>query len=336
MLQKKILILFPVFSLLLPLSHQHMFLSSPPALKWSGNPHTQNPSDSISSPLAGLSQFPCQGHASGAAVELGSGEAASVAVWQAGSEVTISISGGAVHGGGSCQASLSYDGGVTFRVVHTWLGSCPAAAAGNQPQRGGPAGADLGLRIPSDAPTADHVLFAWTWFNRLGNREMYMSCAVVDIGGLAAARNAKVPFDDRPEIFVANVGNGCSTLETKDVRIPDPGPDVTVQEGSWGFADPRGQDCGPVRASKTSGSADGAGGSGGAGSPGVGTSEGAGGTAVEYLPGTWYTPGNDWPEEWNSGVDGSARRGGEGEGEGAATQVVALLAAFFLAFFRFV
>ena len=321
-----------------------MFLSSPPALKWSGNPHTENPSDSITSPLAGLSQFPCQGHVSGAATELGSGEAASVAAWRAGSEVNITISGGAVHGGGSCQASLSYDGGSTFRVVHTWLGSCPAASAGNQqqPQHGGAGGSELGLRIPPDAPTAEHVLFAWTWFNRLGNREMYMSCAVVDIGGPGTAGKAKVPFVDRPGIFVANLGNDCSTLETKDVRIPDPGPDVTVREGSWGFADPKGGDCGPVRPTTTSGSA-GGGGSGGGGSSGEGTSDGGGGgsgggSSVEYLPGMWYTPGNDWPEEWNSGAGGSAAIGrGEGEGgEGGPTRVAALLPAVFLAFFRLV
>jgi len=30
-----------------------------------------------------------------------------------------------VHGGGSCQASISEDGGKTFRVVKSYVGGCP-------------------------------------------------------------------------------------------------------------------------------------------------------------------------------------------------------------------
>jgi hypothetical protein len=40
-------------------------------------------------------------------------------------------------------------------------------------------------------------------------------------------RGPQDPFGSRPAMFVANVGNGCSTTEGTDVQFPNPGPDVT-------------------------------------------------------------------------------------------------------------
>ncbi len=31
----------------------------------------------------------------------------------------------AAHSGGSCQASLSFDNGETWKVLHTYTGGCP-------------------------------------------------------------------------------------------------------------------------------------------------------------------------------------------------------------------
>jgi hypothetical protein len=133
----------------------------------------------------------------------------------------MTITGGTPHGGGSCQASLSYDGGSTWTVIHSYLGNCPVQGDSSYK-----------FTLPNDTP-AGEALFAWTWFNQIGNREMYMNCAVVTIGGGSAKRDELAvrgpddPFASRPAMFVANVGNGCSTVEGSDLEFPNPGPDVT-------------------------------------------------------------------------------------------------------------
>jgi LysM repeat protein len=52
---------------------------------------------------------------------------------------------------------------------------------------------------------------------------MYMNCAAVTITGTGSST-----LDDRPDIFKANIGNGCKTTEETDVEFPNPGPDVDV------------------------------------------------------------------------------------------------------------
>lgn len=99
--------------------------------------------------------------------------------------------------------------------------------------------------LPNDTPAGD-ALFAWSWFNQIGNREMYMNCARVTITGRSSRRSVEErrqqlqeqqprqeetrspsdPISSRPAIFVANVNNGCGTLEGADVLFPHPGPDV--------------------------------------------------------------------------------------------------------------
>ncbi|KAI7780972.1 extracellular protein [Diaporthe eres] len=76
--------------------------------------------------------------------------------------------------------------------------------------------------------THDGAVFAWTWFNKIGNREMYMNCAVVTISG-GQAGTQPTSFVDRPGIFVANI-NGCKNTEGVDTKFPSPGPDVSVND----------------------------------------------------------------------------------------------------------
>ena len=35
----------------------------------------------------------------------------------------------AAHSGGSCQASLSFDNGETWKVLHSYIGGCPRGVA---------------------------------------------------------------------------------------------------------------------------------------------------------------------------------------------------------------
>lgn len=91
--------------------------------------------------------------------------------------------------------------------------------------------------IPDDLPPNDYV-FAWTWFNKVGNREMYMNCAPVTITGSGGDDGF---LDSLPDMFVANAGNGCSTEESADLKFPDPGADVEQLNGATSaFAGPIG------------------------------------------------------------------------------------------------
>lgn len=165
------------------------------------------------------SDYPCKGYAKD--------EFKSVADYSPGQEYDLELQGSATHNGGSCQIGLSYDQGKTFRVIHTMLGECPQAKK-------------YKFKIPQDAKSGE-ALLSWSWFNKVGNREMYMNCAQVTIGGGHSKRerstqslNRRGGFDSLPEIFQAN-NNGpgkCRTIEGQAVNFPQPGPSVEGKAGS--------------------------------------------------------------------------------------------------------
>lgn len=65
----------------------------------------------------------------------------------------MTITGAAAHNGSSCQASLSIDGGSSWKVIHSYIGNCPVAGDSSYE-----------FIIPDDTP-AGEALFAWTWFS---------------------------------------------------------------------------------------------------------------------------------------------------------------------------
>ncbi|KAF5989751.1 hypothetical protein FBULB1_596 [Fusarium bulbicola] len=196
----------------------HMEMTYPPPFKSKYNPYAGQDIDySMTSPLnADGSNFPCKGYNS----LYGTAAGAPTATWQAGKSYSISIAGGADHGGGSCQVSLSFDRGKTWVVVQSWIGNCPKAPTSN-----------FQFTLPVDTP-AGEALFAWTWFNRIGNREMYMNCAAITVK--AGSGTPKTALKKRPAMFVANVGNGCGTTEMVDLMFPNPGPDVDLTSTNTG------------------------------------------------------------------------------------------------------
>ncbi|TVY71543.1 hypothetical protein LSUE1_G009359 [Lachnellula suecica] len=194
-------------------ANAHMQMSFPIPFRSTLNKAFTNPDYSMTSPLSGAAQFPCKGYQTDFADTTGAG--APTATFTAGGPANFTVIGSAVHGGGSCQASLSYDGGKSFTVIHSYIGGCPLTN-----------GQDFALTIPSDAKTGA-AMFAWTWYNQIGNREIYMNCASVTIAAGSKRDAPTVAFSARPGIFVANLANGCTTVEGKDVNFPDPGPDVT-------------------------------------------------------------------------------------------------------------
>lgn len=250
------------------LSQAHMELSKPYAIRSKFDPANKSGGQidySMTSPLeASGSNYPCKGYQTDANLH-------SVATYTAGQQYSMELEGSATHNGGSCQLSLSYDGGKTFRVIKSMIGGCPLTKS-------------YDFTIPSYAPNGT-ALFGWTWNNESGNREFYMNCAVVDIqsstnpassktrrDAAKSRRDAFNSFDDLPTIWRANLAdvNKCTTTEGHDPVYPHPGPDVVYGKAMSSSSPPDGQaDCdantpGPAYkgALKVAGAGEDAGGSG--------------------------------------------------------------------------
>jgi hypothetical protein len=145
----------------------------------------------------------------------------------AGTPMPVSFDGSAVHAGGSCQISLSKDGasslnpGSQFKVIYSIMGGCPGTDG---------AGKHFSVNIPKEVPTGDYTL-AWTWFNKIGNREMYMNCAPISVAG---GQGSDGSFQSLPDMAIYNIAskNDCKTTETKDVQFPNPGRYVETGPGA--------------------------------------------------------------------------------------------------------
>lgn len=260
---KHLLFLFPTL-LHLPLLFAHMQLYSPYPLRSPLNPSNQNAAIDYTAPLLPSgSDYPCKGYASD--------PFAAMTTYEAGQGYSVRLTGGETHGGGSCQISLSYDRGKTFRVIKSIIGSCPLWTG-------------YKFVIPHDAPSGE-ALLAWTWFNRLGHREMYMNCAQARIVGNKTQTETKaetgggtevnhknripvvekrssgvsvrpvgfededgqlqkkleekeeaqdmieVPFDKRPEIFRANIGMASECETIMGQDVIFPFPGPDVEYG---------------------------------------------------------------------------------------------------------
>ncbi|KAF2220590.1 hypothetical protein BDZ85DRAFT_203432, partial [Elsinoe ampelina] len=123
----------------------------------------------------------------------------------------------AVHGGGSCQVSITYETDpAKLKDPNSWR--CSDATT-----NGYDCVNAFRFTIPEGVKTGQATL-AWTWFNTIGNREMYMNCAAVNIQGGASDASG---LQDFPPMFVANlasVGGGtCKTTEMTNVGFPNPG-----------------------------------------------------------------------------------------------------------------
>ncbi|KAJ8115923.1 hypothetical protein OPT61_g2544 [Boeremia exigua] len=231
----------------LPFALAHMQMSSPSPLR---DPHAidrpDEPKDyNILSPLnADGSNFACKGYHLNTPLT-------TVATYPAGSKQTLRLRGSATHSGGSCQISLSCDKGDSFYVIQSIIGGCPLRDS-------------YSFTIPSDIPAAKKCLLSWTWFNKIGNREMYMNCAVVDITNKRLSKrgsqvSAAKALSRYPEMFVANLANvnDCRTQETADVIFDNPGKRVAYGNGDNASMQPsfrRGQCTG--KPSKNAGSKD--------------------------------------------------------------------------------
>ena len=207
----------------------HMLMGSPKAFS---SPAAHN------GPLApDGSDFPCQ-------MTAGGSYAGTVTQMALGSKQPLTFIGQATHGGGSCQVSITYDtepnANSVWKVVHSIEGGCPAQnTAGNM---GSDASAvdpfTYTFPIPDNIPTGNATV-AWTWLNKIGNREFYMNCGAIELTGTSGDQSN---FDALPDMLVANINNGCTTEEGFDYTYPNPG-DSVEKLGSGPFTTPQGS-CG--------------------------------------------------------------------------------------------
>jgi len=209
-------------SALSPFVAAHMELIKPPPYrsKHNSNVDQANIDYSMTTPLKpDGSDYPCKGYNA----DFNTPPGASTGTVTAGQTSSITLEGTASHLGGSCQISLSFDGGKSFKVVKSFIGNCVrVTSSGADPNQ------TYEYTMPSDAKSGN-VILAWSWFNEVGNREMYMNCATITINGGGTST-----LDSYPNIFECHIGNGCKIPEGKDVVFPNPGNDVTYSQGKYG------------------------------------------------------------------------------------------------------
>jgi hypothetical protein len=211
-------------------SNAHMILKTPAPF---GSPDN--------SPLSSDgSNYPCK--LTGDAATFYTGTSTSMAV---GENQTLSFTGSAVHGGGSCQLAITTDKApsatTAWSVILSIEGGCPSTD-GNGPS-------EYSYSIPDSVPSGDYV-FAWTWISKMsGAPEYYMNCAPITVTGSSSKRSI-YERDDMPNLFVANLAdiNDCKSRSdgsSIDVLYPNPGSNVIQPGTSNAFKDPVGTNCFP-------------------------------------------------------------------------------------------
>jgi len=173
--------------LLADIASSHMFMHNPVPYSYHGvSPAVSNYN------LNDTRGFPCKGLY----------DIVEVTTIEAGTSHLVEFTGSVVHGGGSCQFALTYEfpppaDPARWKTIYTIIGGCPASAAGNLPEGlfdqfrnpdGVHCGNDYGVEcvreflIPfGKGLPSGNATFAWMWWNKMGNREAYMTCAPVRI-----------------------------------------------------------------------------------------------------------------------------------------------------------
>ncbi|KAI4703452.1 hypothetical protein J4E81_002331 [Alternaria sp. BMP 2799] len=198
-------------------SNAHMIMKSPV-------PYSV---DKIDNAPITASQYPCKSNLGFTVSTMNS-----MAVGQ---KQSLTFSGSAVHGGGSCQLSVTTDTEPTkdsvFKVIKSIEGGCPGID--------GPEAFDF--ELPDSIPNGK-ATFAWTWFAKLsGGPEMYMNCAPIEVTGGASDKSK---FDALPDMLVANIASTtCKQEVSKDLKFPNPGSNLQSGADAGNVVDPSG-DCG--------------------------------------------------------------------------------------------
>jgi hypothetical protein len=227
-------------------ANAHLFISSPQPIAGTA------PKDPLD---ASGSNFPCHG------VSLPASGGEKMA---AGSPQLLAFDTGngantAVHGGGSCQISITYETDAAkvkdpknWFVIYSIESGCPTNSMLNlDGSYQGPDGTYTGSYDCTDPKTNGvdcvnqfnftipkgvkdgHAIMAWTWFNNVGNRELYMNCINTQLSGGDGSE-----MSEFPSMFVANMASvdQCPTTEGVNVKFPFPGKYVTTKLASGAAA----------------------------------------------------------------------------------------------------
>ncbi|KAJ9134827.1 Immunoglobulin a1 protease [Coniochaeta hoffmannii] len=239
------LLIQPILLLLagLPPTQPHGVMNKPRPYNYATQPLLQV------NPLSGV-DFPCQG-------KFRAEEVTSVT---AGESIFVNFTIGTDHHGGSCQFSVTYDDPASadkskWKVIYTIIGGCPVSSSkGYKEDLPFPYNDGYGrvaikncadasdnhidcirqfyIPFPKEMPNGN-ATFAWTWFNNIGNPEMYMNCAPIFITN--GAEDATF-YHQLPQIFVANIQGECQTNQGI-LYFPEPGKHGKVlqdtQTGIW-------------------------------------------------------------------------------------------------------
>ncbi|KAF1967335.1 hypothetical protein BU23DRAFT_293628 [Bimuria novae-zelandiae CBS 107.79] len=161
----------------------------------------------------------------------------------AGGSLDVQLKGGATHGGGSCQFSITTDTKPTkdsqWKVLHSQIHGCLGGLpdenmSNNAEDMNNPV---IPVKIPEGLPAGQYT-FAWSWLNKLGNREFYMNCAPLEVTGGSSKRDeasasAASILGQLPDMFVANLPpDECTVQAGQDFVYPNPGDSVATGEGA--------------------------------------------------------------------------------------------------------
>jgi len=170
-----------ILLLLLSICYGHISMSYPPSRRNQLSEYYVNTglvNYNLRSPLdvsPDFFSFPCKGFPKGPVV----------ATFEK-NEITITLEGTAIHGGGHCQFGISYDD-KNFVVLKTVLNDCLLDTM------------SYSYEIPKYAK-GDNITVFWTWVNRIGNREYYMECADITV-----KTNGKMTNIPGKELLIVNL-----------------------------------------------------------------------------------------------------------------------------------
>ncbi|KAF2685295.1 lytic polysaccharide monooxygenase [Lentithecium fluviatile CBS 122367] len=210
----------------------HIIMQSPVPFAWEDAGTKQFPLE--------VSQFPCKQPS-------GAYKVTEMNQWNAGETKGVKLIGGATHGGGSCQFSITTDTKPTkdsqWKVIHSVIGGCPGGSPENQNTSDNPEDPnipEIDVKMPDDLPSGQYT-FAWSWLNKVGNREFYMNCAPIQVGSASEASTASADVSSvlgsLPDMFTINLpATECANTIYQDFEYPNPGQSVvrspTAQTGS--------------------------------------------------------------------------------------------------------
>jgi hypothetical protein len=155
--------------------------------------------------------------------------------------------------GGSCQFSITTDTKPTkesqWKVIHSVIGGCPGGTPHNEntsQDANDPSIPEIDVTMPADLPSGQYT-FAWSWLNKVGNREFYMNCAPIQVGSAseaASASDVSSVLGSMPDMFTINLpATECSNTIFQDFEYPNPGSSVVRSPTAETGSDTTGSGC---------------------------------------------------------------------------------------------